>query len=433
MSKHSLDPELSGFIHNLRSALPYLEEFDQQTFVIYLSGELIEVQNSRVIEDLALLQQVGIRIVLVHGAELQIRNLYASQGLDYHTEDGIFVAEETNMPFIEQAVSSANWKLLSRLRSCARQLQPFTGHFLLAEKKNFSGNNDSHFTGSVCGIDLETLRQAADSKLAIIPPFSLGEKGRLWILDPIQVAFEVATRLRAKKLIMLDTLPLTNFDNTDSSEITTDSISQWLKKEPDLPLVQKIQLTAMTEACVRGVERCHLLDGSIEGVLLAELLTPKGAGVMITNSSYKRIRPARLNDFQSIMEILSSPAQHSAIVSRTPEYIERQIDNYLVYCVDEDVVGCCEIIQYGDGSAAEIASLAVDKSYRNQGIGSELVREAVKELRSGDIKLVFALSTAVSHIFTQCGFKQISPEELPEEKRKNYEFRKSIVYGRSLD
>ena len=137
MSKHSLDPELSGFIHNLRAALPYLEEFDQQTFVIYLSGELIEVQNSRVIEDLALLQQVGIRIVLVHGAEFQIRNLYTSQGLDYHTEDGIFVAEEKNIPLIEQVVSSANWKLLSRLRSCARQLQAFTGHFLLAEKKNF--------------------------------------------------------------------------------------------------------------------------------------------------------------------------------------------------------------------------------------------------------------------------------------------------------
>ena len=94
MSKHSLDPKLSGFIHNLRAALPYLEEFDQQTFVIYLSGELIEVQNSRVIEDLALLQQVGIRIVLVHGAELQIRNLFSSQGLDYHTEDGIFVSEK---------------------------------------------------------------------------------------------------------------------------------------------------------------------------------------------------------------------------------------------------------------------------------------------------------------------------------------------------
>ena len=233
---------------------------------------------------------------------MQIRNLYAIQGLDYHTEDGIFVAEETNMLFIEQAVSTANWKLLSRFRSCARQLQPFTGHFLLAEKIFFSGNIDSHFTSSVCGIELETLRQAAsDSKLVIIPPFSLGEKGRLWILDPIQVAFEVVTRLRAKKLIVLDTFPLPNFDNTDSSEITTDSISKWLEKEPDLPLAQKIQLIALNEACVRGVERCHLLDGSIEGALLADLLTPKGSGVMRTNSSYKRIRPSRLNDLQSIL------------------------------------------------------------------------------------------------------------------------------------
>jgi hypothetical protein len=68
---------------------------------------------------------------------LQIRNLFASQGLDYRTEDGIFAAEEKNLPLIEQAVSSTNWKLLSRLRSCARQLQAFTRHFLLAEKKHF--------------------------------------------------------------------------------------------------------------------------------------------------------------------------------------------------------------------------------------------------------------------------------------------------------
>ena len=100
-------------------------------------------------------------------------------------------------------------------------------------------------------------RAASESKPVIIQPFSLGEKGRLWILDPIQVAFEVATRMRAKKLIVLGTFPLPNFDNTDSSEITTDSISKWLEKEPDLPLAQKIQLTALIEVWIRGVERCH--------------------------------------------------------------------------------------------------------------------------------------------------------------------------------
>ena len=97
------------------------------------------------------------------------------------------------------------------------------------------------------------------------------------------------------------------------------------------------------------------------------------------------------------------------------------------------MVGCCEIIQYSDGSSAEIASLALDKSYRNQGIGNEPVREAVKEMRSVDFRLVFALSLAVSHIFKQCGFKQISPDELPEEKSKNYEFQESIMCGRRMD
>ena len=58
--------------------------------------------------------------------------------------------------------------------------------------------------------------------------------------------------------------------------------------------------------------------------------------------------------------------------------------------------------------------------------------QAVREMRSGEFRLVFALSTALSQIFKQCGFEQISPEELPEAKRKNYEFQESIVYGRKL-
>ena len=73
----------------------------------------------------------------------------------------------------------------------------------------------------------------------------------------------------------------------------------------------------------------------------------------------------------------------------------------MVYCVDEDVVGCCEIIQYADCSAAEIASLAVDKSYRNQDIGSELVREAVKEMRAEDFRLVFAFKySSLAYFYT---------------------------------
>lgn len=418
----------------MRATLPYLQEFDQQTFVIQLSGNILEVQNSRVIEDLALLQQVGIRIVLVHGAEPQIRSLLSAEGFECQTEDGVLVAEERHLALIKQAIATTNWQLLTKLRSCGKQLQALSGHFLFAEKKHFAKINVPHFTGNVCGLDLETIRQAvSDSKLVILPPFALGEKGRLWILDPNQVAFEVATRLRAKKLIVLDTSSLPHFADADSLEMTTNGIQQWLKRNPDLPLSQRLQLNTLTEACIRGIERCHLLDGRLEEALLAELLTPKGVGVMITNSSYKCTRSARLSDLQAILEILRSPVQHAAIVLRTSAYIEQQIDNYLVFCVDEDVVGCCEVTYYADGSAAEIASLAVDKAYRNQGIGSELIQAAADQIRSSDCKLAFALSTAASHVFTQCGFREISPEELPENKRKNYDFQETIVYGRNLD
>jgi len=68
---------------------------------------------------------------------LKIRILYASQGLDYHTEDRIFADEEKNIPLIQQADSSANWNLLSKLRICACRLQAFTEQFFLSEKKTF--------------------------------------------------------------------------------------------------------------------------------------------------------------------------------------------------------------------------------------------------------------------------------------------------------
>ena len=70
--------------------------------------------------------------------------------------------------------------------------------------------------------------------------------------------------------------------------------------------------------------------------------------------------------------------------------------------------------------------MTIDISYRNQGIVSELVREAVKEIIPGGFRLVFAFSTTVYHIFSQCGFEQKSPEELTKENVKITNFRNQL-------
>ena len=97
--------------------------------MIQISGALLEIQNSRVIEDLTLLQQVYIRIVILHGAETQIHKLLVAKGHDCQTDDSILVAEEAHLPLIEQVISSTNWRLLNKLRSCGRRLQPLTRNF----------------------------------------------------------------------------------------------------------------------------------------------------------------------------------------------------------------------------------------------------------------------------------------------------------------
>ena len=105
--------------------------------MIQISGDLLEIHDSRVIEDLALLQQVGIRIVIVHGAEAQIHKLLAAKGHDYQTEDSILVAEEAHLPLIEQAISSANWLLLNKLGVVFDSFSPFPAIFCLQKKNPF--------------------------------------------------------------------------------------------------------------------------------------------------------------------------------------------------------------------------------------------------------------------------------------------------------
>ena len=73
------------------------------------------------------------------------------------------------------------------------------------------------------------------------------------------------------------------------------------------------------------------------------------------------------------MEILNSPGQHVKVDLRTPAYIAQQVDNFLVFCIEEDLVGYYKVIFYTDCSDTEIANLLVEKSYLNQEIGREMI------------------------------------------------------------
>lgn len=430
------DPSnFNDFLRGLRGALPYLEEFYDETFVIKISGNTLQQPNlPGILDDLILLYRIGIKIILIHGAGPQIQETLQEQGKIGIMQEGRLFVSPLLLPIVQQAIATANWNLLTKLSRYGRDIFPFSGHFIQAEKTIFANETEPHCTGNVYDINTKALQHAfAHHYLPIIAPFAIGERGRLWILEPNEIAMEVAARLRVRKLIILDSeenFPQMHIDAL--RETTTENMHQWLKKTPSLNPQTRLQAQALTEACERGVERCQWLNSSVDGVLLGETLTSAGMGIMVTNSVYEHTRFAKLNDIHHIIQILEKPINDLILVHKSPTYLEQHIENFLVFCIDEELAGCCELIFFEESHAIEIASLAVKEIYRNRGIGKQLIVAAQEQAKLKGQKMLFALTIQASHLFLTNGFTEILPGQLPQAKRVDYDFRDSLIYGKRL-
>ena len=391
-----------GFARHLRQALPYFEEFQDQILVFHLEAVPSPENDSRIIEDLVLLNQAGIRIILVHGP--------GSSSI------------QSDFDGIRQSIAAENWELQTRILSISNKVQTFSAHLIRAVPSEIHPEQPQLPQGRVSGIMLDSLHEALKSrKLVIIPSFGIGEKGRLWLLDPWETAIEVASAAHAKKLVHLGTQTCDFFNSLPSSQMTTSEMRHWLE-EQKLPQPVGRIWQGLLNACERGVERCHDLDYEENGALLLEMLTPGGIGLMVTNSDYRLIRPARINDLQKISDLLGESSAEKTVVFRSLEYLRQHVDDFHLFCIDEEIAGCVELQTMQNSSDALIGSLAVSASHRNQGIGRELVEAMVREARKHELKQLFALTTSQSSIFMQCGFKETTAEALPNWKLKDFDY-----------
>ncbi len=422
------------FARGLRDALPYLEEFYQETFIIKISGKTLQQQNlPSILDDLILLYRVGIKVIIVHGAQPQIQEALHFHGHTPIEEQGHLVVTAPLIPIVQQAIATTNWELITKLSRYGRGIFPFSSHFVQAQQHSFTIPTEPHFTGDVHDINMNALQNAfTHHYLPIIPPFAIGKKGRLWILEPNQTALEVAVRLRARKLIILHSEEPQFPEISGLRETTTDNMKHWLQNHQSLKTVSRLQAHALIEACERGVERCHWLNSNIDGALLGEILTSAGTGCMITNSIYECVRFAKLNDVHRIIQILEKPIKDLVLVHKSHAYLEQHIENFLVFCIDEELAGCCELILFKDSKTAEIGSFAVKEEYRNRGIGKQLIAAAQEHALQKNCSFLFALTTKASHIFKSSGFKEYLPDQLPQSKMENYDSHHSIVYGKLL-
>jgi amino-acid N-acetyltransferase len=178
-------------------------------------------------------------------------------------------------------------------------------------------------------------------------------------------------------------------------------------------------LTTAVAACREGVERAHIIDGRVTGVLLKEIFSNLGVGTMIFGDAYERIRPMEPSDVPGAVTIMRPLIDAGFLVERSREDLEKGRDDYVVYAMDGVVHGCAALHIYEDGTG-EIAGLAVDPAYVQLGIGAKLVGRLLETAAEEGLTRVVALTVRAADWFIAQGFREGGIEDLPSAKQVNY-------------
>lgn len=178
-------------------------------------------------------------------------------------------------------------------------------------------------------------------------------------------------------------------------------------------------LRRAAEVCVSGVPRVHLLDEKHQGVVLEELFSNEGVGIMVHTDAYLEVRKLRREDVSELLAMIGRSIRAAHLVPRTFEEIEGSLDDFQVLTIDENVVGCVALHRYSEPDCAEIACLYVKQSHEKGGYGQILVEAAEADALAKGIPWVFALTTRAFYFFTEkLGYEEVSPGDIPDSRRK---------------
>ena len=165
--------------------------------------------------------------------------------------------------------------------------------------------------------------------------------------------------------------------------------------------------------CRAGVPRVHVLDGRQQGVLADELFSNEGVGTMVHADSYRAVRALREDDVPELLAMIGRSVRASHLVPRDYEDILQRADDFLVLCVDDNVVGCVAVHRHR-ADLAELACLYVKQSHECRGYGKLLVEAAEERARELKVQVVFALTNRAVPFFENLGYRTADSSIVPE-------------------
>jgi len=278
----------------LMEALPYIRAFNNKTFVFKFGGNAMvdpALSHSFAL-DIILLNYVGIRPVIVHGGGPQIGEFMDRLGMETKFVDGLRVTDKNTIDIVEMVlVGKINKEIVGHINQNGGKavgLSGKDGNLLMAEKIWLKDRNDPSkkvdigMVGEVKSVNPNVINTLdTDQFIPVIAPLGAGEDGETYNINADTAAGEIASALKAEKLILLtdvegvkdknDKLLSTLTEQETEKSIETGAISGGM-----IPKVN-----CCCKALDKGVSKAHIIDGRVEHAVLLEIFTDVGIGTQI--------------------------------------------------------------------------------------------------------------------------------------------------------
>ncbi len=431
------------FVNWFRNTAPYIHAHRAKTFVINFSGDAVDDASfSTLIEDFALLNSLGIRLILVHGIRPQLEKKIAAEKRISQVFQHLRVTDKETLEMAKQATGTVRTNIEAMLSTSLANtpmadssIRVASGNFITAKPLGVINGVDYQFTGEVRRVDCDAICNNLDSgHIVLVSPIGYSPTGDVFNLRSEEIATAIATAIKADKLILMTECDeLLSSENSLIRQLTTEQAQTLLDAKSNQQDDAYLHLQEAIRASKLGVERIHLVDRKINGGLQLELFTRQGAGTLISIQPFEDARAANIDDIHGIIDLIRPLEAHGLLTYRPAETIEMDIDKFHVIEQDGLITTCAALYEYPLDAIGELACVAVHPNYRTGERGDYLLTMIEKEARSKGLTRLFVLTTQSSHWFTEKGFKPAAITDLPKTKRDNYnKTRRSSVLIKKL-
>lgn len=272
----------------LTQAVPYIKEYTGKYVVAKYGGNAMtdpQLKKS-VMQDILLLQLVGVKVILVHGGGPEISSMLKKLSIESHFENGLRVTDDDTMEVVQMVLAGkVNKSLaadLSALGGRAVGLCGIDGGLIKVHQKNEKLGH----VGEIDEINTKILDDLLDGGfIPVISSIGIDDDGNPYNINADTAAAKIAAALHAESMVVMSNINGVLRDKDDENSLISQmslADAEELNKSGIIAGGMIPKVDCCTNAVKEGVKKVFIINGEIPHAILIELLTDEGLGTMFT-------------------------------------------------------------------------------------------------------------------------------------------------------